>query len=615
MSCIVRFRAFAIGFLFLSAEAGTARAAALPPQLESALKAARPTEEVAVIVTLSPGPDLKPLMGSQRAGRAAIIRALRENADERQAGLKRLLRKRGVSRLESLWAINGMLVTARPEVIRELAAAPEVESIRMDEEVRAPGVAPAAPAEAEWNLHAVRAPELWAAGQTGQGVVVAGMDTGVDLNHPDLRSNWRGGTNSWYDPNGEHGSPHDASGHGTQTMSIIAGGSAGGTAVGVAPGAHWIAVKIFNDAGVASFGNIHLGFQWLLDPDGDPSTDDAPRIVNGSWGLADQANQCIVEFQQDLAVLRAAGIAVVFSGGNDGPAPLTSLSPANYPESVSAGAVDSASRVPSFSSRGPSACDGAVYPDVVAPGVSVKAADLTFGGLFPLSYAYVDGTSFAAAHVSGVLALLAGVHPNATPAELEQALKLSAMDLGAQGPDNDSGYGLVDAVEAYNLLVQPPSCQDRDGDGFGDPADPSCDRPEPDCNDANPDVHPGAGELPDGQDNQCPGDPGACRIDEGFLFALLGPGPGASVSESPVFRWSAGAYDTFRVTVTASANGQRMRVVLQTACSAADLSAYYPGLWDSIDPGSRIRWSVTGTNRASRTRETAGPWWFRKAAP
>ena len=73
-----------------------------------------------------------------------------------------------------------------------------------------------------WNIAAIQAPELWALGHTGKGVVVATMDTGVDLAHPDLRRKWRGGANSWFDPHGEEAAPYDALGHGTQAMGVIA---------------------------------------------------------------------------------------------------------------------------------------------------------------------------------------------------------------------------------------------------------------------------------------------------------------------------------------------------------------------------------------------------------
>ena len=93
------------------------------------------------------------------------------------------------------------------------------------------------------------------------------------------RRAWRGGSNSWYDPYGQHPAvPTDMSGHGTWTMGVMVGGDAGGTSLGVAPEAQWISVKIFNDQGGATATAIHLGFQWLLDPDGDPATPDAPDV-------------------------------------------------------------------------------------------------------------------------------------------------------------------------------------------------------------------------------------------------------------------------------------------------------------------------------------------------
>jgi len=89
-----------------------------------------------------------------------------------------------------------------------------------------------------------------------------------------------------------------------------------GASTGVAPGAGWIGVKVFNDRGVASTSAIHKGFQWLLDPDGNPATADAPDVVNASW--TGSAAGCNLEFQPDLRNLRAAGILPVFSAGNYG---------------------------------------------------------------------------------------------------------------------------------------------------------------------------------------------------------------------------------------------------------------------------------------------------------
>ncbi|MDH4261081.1 MAG: S8 family serine peptidase, partial [Gammaproteobacteria bacterium] len=295
----------------------------------------------------------------------------------------------------------------------------------------------------------------------------------------------------WYDPYGQHATPYDRLGHGTQGMGLIVGGESSGTVIGVAPGASWIAAKIFNDAGVASESAIHLAFQWAIDPDRNPATDDAPDVVTNSWDMSIE-NTCNSAFQADIDALRAADIAVVFAAGNFGPAPATSLSPANNARVVSVGSVDIDDSVSVFSSRGPSACDGSLFPKVVAPGDGLQTTDLSFGGM-PL-YVQVTGTSFSAPEVAGVVALLRSAVPTATAAEVEAALASTARDLGVPGPDNDSGYGLVDAVAA---LVSVSNPVDEDGDGYSIVHD---------CNDHDPRTYPGAHEVRrDGVDQDCNG--------------------------------------------------------------------------------------------------------------
>ena len=226
-------------------------------------------------------------------------------------------------------------------------------------------------------LVVINAPALWQLGFQGQGVVVANMDSGVSVSHPDLAAQWRGGTNSWFDPYGEHPtSPSDLTGHGTATMGVMVGRDAGGTNIGVAPLAQWIAVKIFDDQGQATATAIHLGFQWLLDPDGDPSTPDAPQVVNNSWSIGN--TDCDLAFQLDLQALRAADIVPVFSAGNTGPGDATSVSPANNPEAFAVGATDNVDQIYIDSARGPSACGepATFYPEMVAPGVEIRTTDL-----------------------------------------------------------------------------------------------------------------------------------------------------------------------------------------------------------------------------------------------
>ena len=444
------------------------------PRLQSILRSLGPHDEVSVIITLSDKADIRPFKDMPRPlRRARIIETLKNKADLTQRPLMAFLEGRRAKKIKSLWLINGMAVTATADVIQKLASLPEVKEIRLDRTIQVPRVTYAALAAPEWNISAIRAPELWNIGFTGTGVVVANMDTGVDVDHPDLQNKWRGGANSWFNPYSDptHSSdcgipenctpcelssdtPCDVNGHGTQTMGIIVGGRAGGTTIGVAPDAEWIAVKVFNDTGEASFSTIHQGFQWLLDPDQDPSTDDAPDVVNNSWRL-DNINECSLEFEPDIQALKAAGIAVVFSAGNSGPALSTSISPANNPEAFAVGAVDQSNGIASFSSRGPSACDGATYPDLVAPGVNINTSDLTFGGVFPNSYVHVSGTSYSAPHVAGAMALLLSAYPNLTVPEIDSILRQSAFDLGLCGADNDYGYGFLDVMKAYQLLVNP----------------------------------------------------------------------------------------------------------------------------------------------------------------
>ena len=430
-----------------------ASAGVIAPELESVMEELGSEDEVSVIVYLHEKVNLDSYrLGKKHRRRSRLIKALQRKAHTTQKPLRTLLRREETKHVATLWLINSMAVRARVRVIRKLANHPDVAKVNLDYTLHLPETRYTAGEQAEWNINTIGAVQVWDLGFIGQGVVVASMDTGVDLDHPDLNLQWRGSTNSWYDAHGEHDSPYDADGHGTHTMGIMVGGDAGGTAIGVAPDANWIAVKIFNDAGEAQFSKIHQGFQWLLDPDGDPNTNDAPDVVNNSWGLQDRFNECVLEFYNDIQALKTAGIAVVFAAGNEGPEPNTSISPANYDNGFAVGSINSSNIVAASSSRGPSPCHLDFFPQVVAPGVSVKTSDLTSGGAFPNSYVSVSGTSFAAPHVSGAMALLMEAFPTLSLAELEDALILSAEDLGPVGADYDYGHGLINLSATYILL-------------------------------------------------------------------------------------------------------------------------------------------------------------------
>ncbi|WP_405072085.1 S8 family serine peptidase [Kribbella sp. NBC_01510] len=414
-----------------------------------AAPAADPFVDVIVVMKSQVAPTV--VTPDRRERIRQLEKALRDHADATQRGARDLLavrRKQGrVTSVVPLWITNAIGARLRSSVAVELAGRPDVREVRPSTTIQAPSAAVATAVEP--NVAQVNAPALWDLGYRGQGMVVASMDTGVDISHPELAARWRGGGNSWYDPNGQHpATPIDLAGHGTQTMGVMAGGDGGGSSIGVAPDARWIAVKIFNDRGQATSTAIHLGYQWLLDPDGNPATADAPNVVNNSWTMT--TGSCSLEFQPDLRNLRTAGILPVFAAGNYGPTAGTSASPANNPEALAVGSVDGNGLIDPYSSRGPSACTVGTYPQLVAPGTDIRTTDL-YGG-----YLDVSGTSLAAPHVAGALALLLQASPGLSADGQQAALQAGAVDLGPAGADNDYGAGRLDVLASYNWLRSTP---------------------------------------------------------------------------------------------------------------------------------------------------------------
>ncbi len=301
--------------------------------------------------------------------------------------------------------------------------------------------------ETTWGVAGIRADQVWRGlGVVGDGITVAIIDSGVDWQHPALMPSYRGWTggpavdhvNNWFDATNEQAAyPNDLNGHGTHVMGTIAG--QGG--IGVAPGARWMAAKGLSSQGYGLYSWLHASFQFLLAPHGDPTY--APDIVSNSWGNDDGTDR---EFEQDIAALQAAGIFVVFANGNTGPQPGTVGSPASLPNSVGVGATDADDQVALFSSRGPSPF-GPPRPHLSAPGVAVLSAYP--GGAF----AYGSGTSMATPHVAGVAALLLSARPSLDIRDTLYALTRTAVPLSTTIPNNDSGWGRVDAYSAVLSVI------------------------------------------------------------------------------------------------------------------------------------------------------------------
>jgi len=451
----------------LSFVVSAASAGSIDPDLQAQIETMSASDEVAVIARFDETldvtafrkefskqlkemyPDPKERKLHRKAlKRALLLLQLQQRTGESSQAVESWLNAQGIEIDRDLWLINALAVTMPAELVDELAAFPSVSRVSSDAVVQGPGPGTAPTAPTYYNLEAIGASSLWDLGYTGLGVVVATMDSGADISHPDLSGRYRGGSNSWYDAYGQNSSPADFTGHGTQVLGLIVGGDAGGYQVGVAPDAQWIAAKVFNNSNQATLSGLHAGFQWVFDPDGDPFSNDAPDIVNNSWALSTTVNECDQEFAADIAMLREAEIAVTYSGGNFGPKSDSSVAPANDTGSLSVGSIDDRNKIARSSSRGPGACDGGIYPKLVAPGEGVLTTDV-----MPSFYNVVSGTSFSVAHVSGAMALLTGAFPGATTSEIESALTETAVDLGSGGADNTFGHGLIDLAAAYDWLL------------------------------------------------------------------------------------------------------------------------------------------------------------------
>ncbi len=327
--------------------------------------------------------------------------------------------------------------------------------------------APALSTGVEGNLAYINADDAWAAGFTGAGRIICSFDTGVDGLHPALFNSWKGhdgdSAAAWFDPRDRESFPHifpdirDPSGdlvpHGTHAMGLLVGhDNATGDTVGVALDAKWISAAVIDIQGAS----IIDAFEWAADPDGDPnSIDDVPDVINHSWGVRDIG--CINIFYDLVDNLEALGVVNILAAGNSGLAgPSTIWNPANGDKDsldcFAVGSINTSTAPPSvssFSSRGPSDCNGNIKPNVTAPGESGLGIRTSSPGG---GYGYFSGTSAASPHVAGLVALLRQKNPNATVDEIKQAILTTAIDYGDTGPDNNFGWGVIDCMAALNAL-------------------------------------------------------------------------------------------------------------------------------------------------------------------
>jgi subtilisin family serine protease len=419
-----------------------------------------------------------------------VHETLLAHAQQTQRPIIEWLEKRGVA-YRPFYIVNAIWVKADRETALALAARSDVARLdgnpliynELAQPARSIGPQLQRAAGIEPGIQYVNAPQVWALGFTGQGLVIGGQDTGYRWDHDALKAHYRGWNGitvthdyNWHDSihANTHGinscgvnapTPCDDNGHGTHTMGTVVGDDSGSNQIGMAPGAKWMGCRNM-DNGWGTPASYLECFEFFLAPypvDGNMTLADpgkAPDVTNNSWSCPDYEGCNPASLLEAVQAQRAAGILTVVSATNRGSACSTvSEPPAIYGETYVVGALDTGTdNIAGFSSRGPVLSDGSQRrkPDIAAPGNPVRSS--TRDG----AYGLLSGTSMAAPHVAGAVALLWSARPELknqiTPTEQllnDSAFHIASTACGSNGwPNNTFGYGRLDIEAAlYGVAV------------------------------------------------------------------------------------------------------------------------------------------------------------------
>ncbi len=592
----------ALAFSALAGLTPAAWSGSVQPELAAAVMRSRAADRVSVVVRLEPAPHAAPLrLPESRAELVTLRRAQTEtSAAAVLAMLRRAERDGQAEACEVLWVAHAVTARIAPELVPRLAGLPGVLEVRLDRPVGpddgdgdTSGPSPTAPRTAA--ILKLNVDDVWAAGYTGRHVLVAIIDDGVNINHPDLADHlWANpgeiaGDGIDNDGNGKiddvrgwnfgssNASLTDLQNHGTPVAGLALGDGTAGSQTGVAPDAELMVLKRGSTESTmwaASQYAIEKGAQIVLQARSVRRYDPAGVPDYGSWRTVTD---------NELA----AGVIRVNSAGNcfgctegalpENP-PYQVNAPANAPPPllhaaqtliggvssvIAVGNVDLGDNIVGTSRRGPSewidlqasdpsylypmplayrdypyaggAQQGLLKPDVACYGEGSTAPSAFWETGPDYNVGTFNGTSGAAGHAAGVVALLLEAKPDATPAQLAQALFGTARDRGAPGFDPFYGEGIVDAYAALAAIGAPcfgfggdadgdavcqaadncptvvnPLQANLDGDTLGDACDPDQDGDgfnggtgNPDCDDRNAAIKPTAAELCDLVDNDC----------------------------------------------------------------------------------------------------------------
>lgn len=405
----------------------------------------------------------------QQALQVGFVHELKNQAEQVQQPFVRYLDQANIE-YETFFVANMMWLKTDYETMLTLADSPAVKHVYSNKKVHLSPMSPASDTGAdgtiEWNVKQIGADQVWRQGIDGEGVTVGIIDSGGEWTHPALKEKWlafdpnnptvpKEGVlkYSWFDPISNSKYPIDDNDHATHCLGTILGQEPNGAnTIGVAPGAKWIAARAFGADGSASGRAILQSAEWMLAPGGDASK--APQVINNSWGGGDGIDDW---FREVVRSWRKANIVPVFAAGNQGlfepaPWPGSIENPGNYPESFAVAATDRDNKRGSFSKLGPSPYDEKLWkPEISAPGVDIRSS--VTGG----RYGSMDGTSMAAPHITGVIALMLSSNSGLTAEELQSTIEDTATPLTdatyPNSPNMGYGYGLVNAKEAVEYVA------------------------------------------------------------------------------------------------------------------------------------------------------------------
>jgi len=417
---------------------------------------------LAALVVLA-GLGAVPGGASARPGAAEPMRVIVQKRAGAGSAPEEAVRRLGGQVTRFLPIVGGFAATVPATVAGELARLPGVRAVTPDGRLRVQGTADTSSTIRSVYPKVVRADAAWQQGVTGRGVTVAVLDTGV-ASVPDLsgrlvqvRDDLTGKVAPCKNLSGELDC-NDRYGHGTFIAGLVAGSgaSSGGKWKGVAPEASILSVKAAGADGSADVSNILAAIQWVV------SFKDRYniRVLNLSLGTDSKQDWKVDPLNYAVERAWAAGMTVVVSASNEGPAAGTITKPADDPWVITVGATDdrgtagvSDDQLPDFSGRGPTA-HGLAKPDVAAPGahvISLRAPGSAIDNKYPYyvdgSYRRGSGTSMATGVVSGVAALMLQANPGLTPDRVKYALTATARDAASSDP-MAVGSGLVDASAA-----------------------------------------------------------------------------------------------------------------------------------------------------------------------